>query len=281
LPKWGNSGAASGCRERRRHVPALLGMGVLARQPRPWSATGCTTETIRIASHRSPARSPTGSTESLAAGFPRSNSTACWLYSSTPAACAMSSLRRGSSSTWTMITRAARGRTDRAESASEDSCAMPATSRWATSNADMRWLAPIWTVLPSSSSTAVVDRDLGRVDAGHSLRCAWAVSHCTTAVDRYVRLSPLPGPGGIRSRTHRLRRGQLDKARPRPACHPGYGGPLQCGLQGRRPFSCGGARARHAPGPRPAAYPGAEPGNPLPAPNERMSKVGPVGQRRG
>src|SRR5438034_3775749 len=51
-----------------------------------------------------------------------------------------------------MITRAARGRTDRAESASEDSFAMPATSRWATSNADTRWLAPIWTALPSSSS---------------------------------------------------------------------------------------------------------------------------------
>jgi hypothetical protein len=152
LPKWGKSGAASGCRERRRHVPALLGMGALARQPRLWSATGCTTETIRIASHRSPARNPTGSKESLATGFPRSNSTACWLRSSTPAACAMSRLRRGSSSTWTMITRAARGRTDRAESASEDSCAMPATSRWATSNADMRWLAPIWTALPSNSS---------------------------------------------------------------------------------------------------------------------------------
>jgi hypothetical protein len=29
---------------------------------------------------------------------------------------------------------------------------MPATSRWATSNADMRWLAPIWTALPSNSS---------------------------------------------------------------------------------------------------------------------------------
>jgi hypothetical protein len=33
-----------------------------------------------------------------------------------------SRLRRGSSSTWTMITRAARGRIDRTESASEDSC---------------------------------------------------------------------------------------------------------------------------------------------------------------
>ena len=32
-------------------------MEALARQPRPWSATGCTTETTRIASHRSPAKS--------------------------------------------------------------------------------------------------------------------------------------------------------------------------------------------------------------------------------
>ena len=62
LPEWGKSGAASRCRERMRHVPVLLGMEVLARQPRPWSATGCTTKTTRIASHRSPARSPTGST---------------------------------------------------------------------------------------------------------------------------------------------------------------------------------------------------------------------------
>src|SRR5215471_17535763 len=35
----------------------------------------------------------------------------------------------GNSSTWTIITRAAGGRTDRAESASGDSCAIPATSR--------------------------------------------------------------------------------------------------------------------------------------------------------
>src|SRR5690242_7982911 len=48
-----------------------------------------------------------------------------------------------------MITRAASGRTDRAEGASEDSCVIPATSRWATSNADTRWLAPTWTVLRS------------------------------------------------------------------------------------------------------------------------------------
>ena len=27
LPEWGESGATSGCRERRRHVPVLLGMG--------------------------------------------------------------------------------------------------------------------------------------------------------------------------------------------------------------------------------------------------------------
>src|SRR5262249_37203318 len=50
-----------------------------------------------------------------------------------------------------MITRAARGRTDRAENASEDSCAIPATLPWATSSADMRWLAPTWTALPSGS----------------------------------------------------------------------------------------------------------------------------------
>ena len=41
MPEWGKSGAASGCRERRRHVPVLLDMEALARQPRPWSATGC------------------------------------------------------------------------------------------------------------------------------------------------------------------------------------------------------------------------------------------------
>jgi recombination endonuclease VII len=46
-----------------------------------------------------------------------------------------------------------RGRTDRAGTASEDSCAIPATSRLATSNAEMRWLAPTWTALPSGSST--------------------------------------------------------------------------------------------------------------------------------
>ena len=61
--------------------------------------------------------------------------------------------RRGSSSTWIMITRAAGPRTDRAESVSEDSCAMPATSRWATSNAGMRWPALTWTALRSGSST--------------------------------------------------------------------------------------------------------------------------------
>ena len=94
LPEWGKSGAASGCRERIRHAPLLLGT----------------------------------------------------------AACAMSRLRRGNSSTWTMITRAAGGRTDPAESASGDSCAIPATSRWATSSADMRWLALTWTILPSGSS---------------------------------------------------------------------------------------------------------------------------------
>ena len=33
LPEWGKSGAASGCRERRRHVPALLGMEALHRTP--------------------------------------------------------------------------------------------------------------------------------------------------------------------------------------------------------------------------------------------------------
>ena len=51
----------------------------------------------------------------------------------------------GSSSTWTMIIRAARRRTDRAGNASEDSSVIPVTSRWAISNADMRWLAPTWT----------------------------------------------------------------------------------------------------------------------------------------
>ncbi len=56
MPEWGQSSAASGCRERRRHVLVLLGMEALARQPRPWSATGCKTEITRIASHRSPAR---------------------------------------------------------------------------------------------------------------------------------------------------------------------------------------------------------------------------------
>jgi site-specific recombinase XerC len=39
------------------------------------------------------------------------------------------------------------------ERASEDSCVIPATSRWATSNADLRWLAPTWTALQSGSST--------------------------------------------------------------------------------------------------------------------------------
>jgi len=43
-------------------------------------------------------------------------------------------------------------KTDPAESASEDSCAIRATSRWATSNADMGWLAPTWTALPSCFS---------------------------------------------------------------------------------------------------------------------------------
>jgi hypothetical protein len=71
LPEWGKSGAASGCRERRRHAPVLLGMEALARQPRPWSATGCTTETTRIASHRSLAKSPTGSTGFLATALQR------------------------------------------------------------------------------------------------------------------------------------------------------------------------------------------------------------------
>src|SRR5579859_1737710 len=66
LHKWGKSGATSGCRERRRHVPVLLGMEALARHPRPWSATGCIAETTRIASHRRPARGPTGSTGFLA-----------------------------------------------------------------------------------------------------------------------------------------------------------------------------------------------------------------------
>ena len=70
----------------------------------------------------------------------------------TPVACATSRLARGSSSTWTMITRAAGGRTDRAESAYGDSCAIRAISRWATSNADTRWLALTWTALPSGSS---------------------------------------------------------------------------------------------------------------------------------
>ena len=45
-----------------------------------------------------------------------------------------------------------RGRTDRGENASGDSCAIPAASRSATSSADMRWLAPTWTALPSGSS---------------------------------------------------------------------------------------------------------------------------------
>ena len=48
--------------------------------------------------------------------------------------------------------RAAGGRTDRAESASGDSCAIPATLRSATSSADTRWLAPTWPALPSGSS---------------------------------------------------------------------------------------------------------------------------------
>jgi hypothetical protein len=52
--------------ENKLHV--LLGMEALARQPRSWRATGCTTETTRIVSHRSPARSPTGSTGFLATG---------------------------------------------------------------------------------------------------------------------------------------------------------------------------------------------------------------------
>ena|SRR5215467_983451 len=68
LPKWGKSCVASGCRERKRRAPVLRGMEALARQPRTWTATGCTTETIRTASHRSPARSPTGSTGFLATG---------------------------------------------------------------------------------------------------------------------------------------------------------------------------------------------------------------------
>jgi hypothetical protein len=67
-------------------------------------------------------------------------------------ACASRS-RRGSASMWTMITRAASGRTDHVESASEGFYAIPATSRWATSNVGMRWLAPTWTPLPSRSST--------------------------------------------------------------------------------------------------------------------------------
>jgi hypothetical protein len=46
-------------------------MEALARQPRPWSATGCTTETARIASHRSLAKSPTGSTGFLATALQR------------------------------------------------------------------------------------------------------------------------------------------------------------------------------------------------------------------
>ncbi len=58
----------------------------------------------------------------------------------------------GSSSTWIMIARAAGARTDRAESAYGDSCAIPAISRWATSNADMRWLALTWTALPPGST---------------------------------------------------------------------------------------------------------------------------------
>ncbi len=40
----------------------------------------------------------------------------------------------------------------RAVITSADSCAIPATSRQATSSADMRWLAPTWTALPSGSS---------------------------------------------------------------------------------------------------------------------------------
>jgi hypothetical protein len=46
LPEWGKSGAASGCRERRRHVPVLLGMEALARQPGPWSATAMSLEMV-------------------------------------------------------------------------------------------------------------------------------------------------------------------------------------------------------------------------------------------
>jgi recombination endonuclease VII len=42
-----------------------------------------------------------------------------------------------------------RGRTGRAERASAGSCVIPATSRWATSNAAMRWLVPTSTALGS------------------------------------------------------------------------------------------------------------------------------------
>lgn len=85
------------------------------------------------------------------------------------------------------------------------------------------------TVVPQTRQTRPRRRD----HPSQLAKCGCLIT--TTAIDRYVRLSPLPGPGGFRSRTHRLRRGQPDKARPRPACCPGYGGPLQCGLQASVP----------------------------------------------
>ena len=132
----------------------LLGMKALARQLRPWSAIGCTTATIRIASHRSPARSPTGSTGFLANGLTKELFDL--LLDAQQNACGMchDPFEDGQliHVDHDLITRAAGRRTDRAESAYGDSCAIPAISRWATSNADMRWLAPTWTALPSGSS---------------------------------------------------------------------------------------------------------------------------------
>jgi hypothetical protein len=91
LDVWGRICAVSGCRGSGRCVRACRTTADRAKQPRSWS----------------PARNPTGSTEFRVMASPRNSSTSFWRCRTTPARCATSRSRRDSSSTWTMITRAA------------------------------------------------------------------------------------------------------------------------------------------------------------------------------
>jgi hypothetical protein len=189
-------------------------------------------------------RSPGKSGEVISARSCSSNRDSC---------SATSRLRSVSSSTWIMITRAAGRRTDRAEGASVDSYVIRATSRWATSNADMRWLAPTWTALPSGSSTPL-SLQPGKVlrpegcDAGptacQSRRsavegetgkrpgkrlCAWPIRPLASCPASAV----APDKGGIHP--DRVRRYLPDTAR---AWHHSSEGPSAPDPGLRRPVSC-------------------------------------------